>query len=75
VGRRLYVGQVIGTLRESGNSVPDTAEYLDLTEAQVRACLSYYAEFKDEIDSEIQEELELAEREEARWRREQEALA
>lgn len=73
-GRRLYVWQVIETLRGSGGSVEEAARYLGLTPAQVQACLSYYADFKDEVDAYAEEERELARREEARWRREQEVL-
>lgn len=73
-GRRLYVWQVIETLRESGGSVEEAAGYLDLTPARVQACLSYYADFKDEVDAYAEEEHELARREEARWQREQEVL-
>lgn len=75
VGRRLYVWQVIATLRESDNSIEATADYLHLSEVQVRACLSYYADFADEVDAAARRERDFAEREEARWKREQEALA
>jgi uncharacterized protein (DUF433 family) len=74
VGTRLYVWQVMETLRTSGNDVPDAAEYLDLTRAQVEACASYYAEFQEEIDADTRAEGELAERERARWMRLQEVL-
>jgi uncharacterized protein (DUF433 family) len=50
VGTRLYVWQVIDTLRESENSVQAAAEYLGLTEQQVRAAVDYYADFTDEVD-------------------------
>ena len=42
---------------------------------KVRAALSYYADFRDEIDAEIERDSRLAEREEARWRAERSALA
>lgn len=74
VGHRLYVWQVIHTVRDSGNDIADAAEYLALSEHGVRACVSYYAEFKDEIDAYAAEEEEFARREEERWRREQEIL-
>ena len=38
------------TLRESENSVQAAAEYLGLTEQQVRAAVDYYADFTDEVD-------------------------
>lgn len=73
VGTRLYVWQVIATVRES-ESVEDAADYLGLTRAQVQACVSYYADFKDEVDHYAEEEREFARREQDRWRREQEVL-
>jgi len=75
VGSRLDVAQVIDTVRNSENSISEAAEYLGISEAQVRACVRYYAFYKDEID-ELRERLHaIAEREEDAWRREQAALA
>jgi len=62
------------TLRQSDNSVEEAARYLDLPEHLVRACVAYYAEFKSEIDKWTREEQSFAERAEAAWQREQEAL-
>jgi len=73
-GTRLYVWQVVETVRASEGSTEEAAEYLRLTLAQIQACVSYYAEFQDEVDAYAEEERELARREEARWRREQEVL-
>jgi uncharacterized protein (DUF433 family) len=50
IGTRLYVWQVIDTLRESDNSPATAAEYLGLSERQVRAAVAYYAEFTEEVD-------------------------
>lgn len=74
VGTRLYVWQVIATVRASGGSVEEAAEYFRLSPVQVRACVSYYAEFKDEVDAFAQEASEFADRAEARSRREREVL-
>lgn len=74
VGTRLFVWQVINTLREGENDVAEAAEYLGITEAQIRACVSYYAEFRDEVDNDVEQEAEFAEREQERWRSEQEVL-
>src|SRR5947207_14551632 len=41
VGTRLYVWQVVDTVRASDGSVPDAASYLGLTELQVRAAIDY----------------------------------
>ena len=75
VGTRLDVSQLIDTLRESDNSLSATAEYLDISEAHVRAAVRYYAEFRDEVDESRERMRELAAREEAAWRREQAILA
>lgn len=72
VGTRLYVWQVIDTVRVSERSVEAAAEYLGLTPARVQACVSYYAEFTDEVDAYAKEDREAAAREEGRWRRERE---
>lgn len=73
LGTRLYVWQVMATVREEG-SVEAAAEYLGLSPVQVRACISYYADFQEEVDSYAEEEREIARREEERWRREREVL-
>ena len=75
LGTRLYVWQVISTVRASNGSVSDAAEYLDLRPAQVQACVSYYAEFQDEVDALAEQEQEFARQEQERWEREQEVLA
>jgi uncharacterized protein (DUF433 family) len=73
VGTRLYVWQVLDTLA-SQNSVAETAEYLGLTEQQVRAVADYYADFADEVDAYRAEEREFEERERERWTRAQRVL-
>jgi uncharacterized protein (DUF433 family) len=74
VGTRLDVAQVIGTLRAEGADVKAAAEYLGIRESQVRACVAYYADFKDEVDAHIKAEREASEGERSRWEREQAAL-
>lgn len=74
-GTRLDVAQVIETLRHSGNAVDETAEYLGIPEAYVRAAVRYYADYQDEVDA-LQERMHaIAKREEDAWRREQAVLA
>ena len=51
VGSRLYVWQIVDTVRGSGNSVPEAAEYLGLPAHHVQAAIDYYADFKDEVDA------------------------
>jgi uncharacterized protein (DUF433 family) len=74
-GTRLYVHQVIATLREHSGSVPDTAEYLGLAPRFVQAALEYYADFRDEVDADAAAAERAAEAERDRWERQQQALA
>jgi len=73
-GTRLYVFQVLQTLRASGNDVSDAARYLGISDQQVHACVDYYADFQDEVDREMAEEAEVAARERERARRRQDVL-
>ncbi len=74
-GSRLYVHQVIATLRASDGDVEDAADYLGLTARQVKAALDYYADYRDEIDEDaaVAQRIEATERD--RWERQQRALA
>jgi uncharacterized protein (DUF433 family) len=74
-GTRLYVHQVLATLRASEGDVDEAARYLGLSARQVRAALDYYADFRDEVDADAQaaQRIEAAERD--RWERQQQALA
>jgi uncharacterized protein (DUF433 family) len=75
LGSRLDVWLVIETLRNAENVVAETAEYLGISEAQVRACARYYAFHGDEIDEWTERMHAIAEHEEDAWRREQAVLA
>jgi uncharacterized protein (DUF433 family) len=74
-GTRLDVWQVIETLRNSGNSVQEAAEYLGLPPARMQAAVDYYAVYRDEVDELAERERAVAERAEATWRAGQELLA
>lgn len=74
IGTRIDVAHVIASLRASRGSVKLAAGYLGIPETQVRACVSYYAEFKDEVDAFMDEEREVAQLEEERWQREQQVI-
>lgn len=75
VGTRLYVHQVIATVRASSGDVDEAASYLGIPARLVRAAVEYYAEFADEVDEDA-EVAATAERDEhARWERQQRALA
>lgn len=75
LGTRLDVAQIIETLRQNENSVDETAEYLDISPAQVETALRYYAAYRDEIDEWIEQSRAIAKRERELWRRQQQALA
>jgi uncharacterized protein (DUF433 family) len=74
-GSRLYVFQIVATLREHNGSIDDTATYFDVSPRLVRAALDYYADFSEEIEEELDEEQEFAESERLRWERQQRALS
>ncbi len=75
VGTRLYVHQVIATVRASDSDIDEAATYLAVAPRLVRAAVEYYAEFSDEVDEDAASAswIELDER--ARWERQQRALA
>ena len=75
VGTRLDVWQVIETLRNSGNSASETADYLGIPEPWVRAAARYYGAYGDEVDGFAERARAIAEREEELWRGEQAVLA
>lgn len=72
------VWQVVEGVRASGRgeaAVRAAADWMSLTEAQIRAAIRYYSEFPDEINERIRRNVEGADAAEAAWRREQDALA
>jgi uncharacterized protein (DUF433 family) len=74
VGTRLYVWQVVETVRASGNSVADAAAYLGLPEHHVQAAVNYYADFTDEVEEYVAQEREFERRERERAERAQRVL-
>jgi uncharacterized protein (DUF433 family) len=75
VGTRLYVHQVVGTLRASDGDVDEAAGYLGVAPRQVRAALDYYADFRDEVDTDAAVARRVEDSERERWERQQRALA
>jgi len=73
------VWEVIATVKgaeETGEAaIAATAAWASLSPAQVRTAVRYYADYRDEIDSRIRQNLETADREHAAWQRAQDALA
>lgn len=74
VGTRLYVHQVMATLRAEDGDVGAAGEYLHLDPPLVRAALAYYAEFPDEVDGDTADAAVSSAGERARWERQQQAL-
>lgn len=75
VGTRLYVHQIISTLRDSGGDIDEAASYLDLRPYQVRAALAYYADFTDEVDDDAATARRIEQDERSRWERQRQVLA
>jgi len=73
-GTRLDVPQVVETVRNSDGSIEEAADYLRLSVAEVRACVRYYADHKEEIDEYAARVDEENERLRAAWERQQAAL-
>lgn len=74
-GTRLFVHQVVSTLRGSDNNLDEAAGYLGISRRQMAAAIDYYAEFTDEVNSD-RDYAEKTEREErSRWERKQRALS
>ncbi len=73
------VWEVIETVKGTGltdeDAITATAEWGNLTHAQVRAAVRYYADFRAEVDETIAFNRAEAQRQRAAWEREQEALA
>ena len=54
VGTRWKVRQIIVSLKGEKGQIAAVVKGFDLTEPQVRAAVSYYADFTDEIDADIE---------------------
>lgn len=72
------VWEVVAAIRASGlegdAALRATADWGTLTAVQVRAAVSYYAEYRDEIDQRVARHLDEAEAAEQQWHRERTAL-
>jgi uncharacterized protein (DUF433 family) len=75
VGTRLDVWQVMETVRASGNSIEDAAQFLGVPPRKVQAAVRYYAANRDDVDRFAARATASAERAEDAWRTEQELLA
>lgn len=55
VGSGLDVWEVVATIRDNGNVLAESADYLGIPLDLVEAVVAYYGAFRDEIDAEIAE--------------------
>ncbi len=74
VGTRLFVWQVIDTLRQNDNRVAAAADYLGLSEQQIRGTVAYYADFTAEVDGYQAQALAYEALERERWERAERVL-
>lgn len=75
VGTRLYVYQVISTLRGNDGDMDQTAADFGLAPQLIRAALAYYADFTDEVEEDAAAAAQLEREERERWERQQRAIA
>lgn len=75
IGTRLYVHQVVATVRAGHGNIEEAASYLGVAPRLVRAAVEYYSEFADEIDADAAFAATIEQSERARWERGQRALA
>jgi uncharacterized protein (DUF433 family) len=72
---RLYVHQVMSTLRAGHGDIDEAAAYLGIAPRLVRGAVEYYAEFADEVDEDAAAAERVERDERARWERQRRALA
>lgn len=75
IGTGLDVWEIIATVRDNDNDVAEAASYLSVPAGVIEAAVTYYGEFRDEIDAEIAANREESERAYAAWQAGQQALA
>jgi len=74
LGTRWKVRQIIVSLKGEKGQLDSVIKGFDLTELQVRAAVSYYADFSDEIDADIERDSADADEQRVRWEREQSVI-
>lgn len=74
VGTRWKVRQIIVSLKGEKGQIAAVVKGFDLTEPQVRAAVSYYADFTDEINADIERDFADADQQRVRWEREQSVI-
>ena len=74
VGTRWKVRQIIVSLKGEKGNIASVVQGFDITEPQVRAAVSYYADFTDEVNADIERDSADAEQQRFRWEREQSVI-
>ncbi len=74
IGTRWKVRQIIVSLKGEKGQIAAVVNGFDLTEPQVRAAVSYYADFTDEVDADIERDFADADQQKVRWEREQSVI-
>ena len=74
IGTRWKVRQIIVSLKGEKGQIAAVVNGFDLTEPQVRAAVSYYADFTDEVDADIERDFADADQQRVRWEREQSVI-
>jgi uncharacterized protein (DUF433 family) len=74
-GTGLDVWEIVETVRVNGDSIEEAAAYLEVDPSVVRVAVGYYGSNREEIDAFVERVHDIAEHEEAKWRRAREALA
>jgi hypothetical protein len=74
LGTNLDVWELIATVRDHDSDLPAAAEHVGVPVGVAEAAVTYYGEFRDEIDEEIAVNEAESERGEAAWRKGHQAL-
>ena len=74
VGTRWKVRQIIVSLEGEKGQIAAVVNGFDLTEPQVRAAVSYYADYSAEIDADIERDSGDSDEQRVRWEREQSVI-
>jgi uncharacterized protein (DUF433 family) len=75
VGRGLDVWEVIELVRDNDNDADEAAAYLEIPAGLVQAAITYYGDYRDEINAEIALNQAESERGYAAWEAGKQALA
>jgi uncharacterized protein (DUF433 family) len=75
IGVGLDVWEIVEVVKDNGGSAAEAAAYLEIDQHLIETALRYYGPNHEEIDDWIARVHEFNDREEAKWRAAQEAIA